>query len=67
MREKYAAARQAQRELAAFIKEHPELTWQDIATERSVAICTVTKTAKMFGLQRGSCGRKTKNNQGGGK
>ncbi len=52
MREKFAVARQAQRELAEYIRNNPQLTWFDIAVNKSVSICTVSKTAKLFGLSR---------------
>ena len=52
MREKYAVARQAQRELAAYIKDNPQLTWQDIAKDKNVSFSQVSKVARLFNLSR---------------
>ena len=52
MREKFAIARQGQRELAAFIKEHPEFTWFDVALAKNVSYGQVCRVAKIFGLSR---------------
>jgi hypothetical protein len=50
--EKYSKAKQAQRELAAYIKDHFELTWQEIAVNQQVSYSQVSKVARLFGLQR---------------
>jgi hypothetical protein len=48
----YTKPQQAQQELAAFIKAHPELSWMDIALSQSVSLSQVSKVARMFDLQR---------------
>ena len=52
MREKFAAARQGQRDLAVYIKDNPQMTWFDIAIEQKVSISQVSRVAKMFNLSR---------------
>ena len=52
MREKFAVAREGMRQLAVYIKDNPQSTWQDIAYDRNVSISTVCRVAKMFGLSR---------------
>jgi DNA-binding MurR/RpiR family transcriptional regulator len=43
---------QARQELAEYIKDHPELTWQEIAYSQNVSISQVNKVAKLFGLSK---------------
>ena len=52
MREKFAVAKQGQRELAAYIKDNPQLTWFEIALNRNVSLSQVSKVAKMHNLSR---------------
>ncbi len=48
----YNKARYAQKELADYISQHPELGWQQIAHNKNVSVSHVSKIAKTFGLSR---------------